>query len=124
MEESAFPKWGGSTVVYNKKVMQGLTMEVTVPKLNAWNRVRSGWSYNYVFNPDEWVYKYTVKIQFDDYGKIGSRYKDIMHELNDKFKYDSKTNTYTIPGCDYATIKASQMAGHYTINMEFEIATD
>ena len=124
MEESAFPKWGGSTVVYNKKVMQGLTMEVTVPKLNAWNRVRSGWSYNYVFNPDEWVYKYTVKIQFDDYGKIGSRYKDIMHELNYKFKYDSKTNTYTIPGCDYATIKASQMAGHYTINMEFEIATD
>ncbi len=124
MKESAFPKWGGSTVVYKKKVMPGLTMEVTVPKLNAWNRVRKGWSYNYVFNPDEWVYKYTVKIQFDDYGKMRSQYTDIMHVLNDKFKYDREKDTYTIPGCDYATIKESPVNGLYTINMEFEIATD
>lgn len=125
MEESAFPKWGGSTKVFSKEVIKGLTIDVSVPKLKAWNRVRSGWSYNYVFNPDEWVYKYTVKLQFNEYyGKIAMRYTDIMHVLNDKFDYDSGKDTYTIPGCDYATIKESPVNGLYTINMEFEIATD
>lgn len=99
LEERAFSKYGGiDGYIYSNK-LKGLAASVSVLRVNAWNRTRSGWSYKYTFNPDVMLDgNFTLSVYFPGGFRVSERQASVIEKFKSKYGYDPETKYINVQG--------------------------
>lgn len=99
LEERAFSKYGGiDGYIYSNK-LKGLAASVSVRRVNAWNRTRSGWSYKYSFNPEAMLDgNFTLSVYFPGGFRVHERQASVIEKFKSKYGYDPETKYITVRG--------------------------